>query len=252
MKTDATGNIYITGLSINKMLGCDIMTIKYDTQGNEIWVSRFNSNPNRLGIEDVPYDIDIDEESNLYITGYDKSGFSKDIITLKMDSNGNILWTAKYQGNGGGDNIATAIAVDNIDNAYITGYAYNLGTDYDYTTIKYNTGGQMLWVKTYNGAGNYQDFANDIALDKYADVYITGKSNSRIKSYISDSTSEIVTSKYSIKGDSIWTARYSKGSTNNGIEIKTDNKDNVYVLGYINPINIARSYILIKYAQRRY
>lgn len=250
--TDATGNIYITGFSVNKNFGYDITTIKYDLQGNQKWVSRYNSNPNRLNIEDVPYDIDIDEESNLYITGYDKSGFTKDITTLKIDANGNIQWTANYQGNGGDDDIATAVAVDNKGSAYVTGYTYNLGTDYDYTTIKYNTAGQMLWVKTYNGAGNYQDFANDIALDKYGDVYITGKSNGRIKSYTSDSTSEIVTSKYSTTGDSIWTARYSKGSTNNGIQIKTDNKDNVYVLGYINPINIARSYILIKYAQRRY
>jgi hypothetical protein len=252
MVSDVTGNIYIAGYSVNKNLGSDITMIKYDTQGNQRWVSRYNSNTNQLNIEDIPQGVDIDDQANLYITGYDRSSFNKDFITLKIDSNGNTIWTAKYQGNGGGDDIATAIAVDNIGNAYVTGYTYNLGSNYDYTTIKYNKSGEMSWVRTYNGTGNYQDFSNAIALDGKGGVYITGMSNNRTKSYISDSTYDIVTSKYNVTGDSIWTARYGANQANNGVQIKTDTKDNIYVLGYTNPVNTTISYKLIKYAQRRY
>jgi hypothetical protein len=252
MVKDTANNIYVTGYSIGKNTGCDIATIKYDNQGNQKWVSRYNSNPNVLNVEDVATGIDIDNQANLYITGHDKTYLGKDFLTLKIDSSGKVKWAAKYQGNGGGDDIATAIAVDDIGNSYITGYAYNLWSNYDYTTIKYNTSGEMLWTRIYNGTGNYQDFANSIALDNQGGVYITGKSYSGTKSYGSDSLFNIVTQKYSINGDSIWTARYSANRSNNGILVKTDMKDNVYVLGYINPTNAISSYVLIKYAQRRY
>jgi hypothetical protein len=248
---DVDGDICVTGCSVNKNFGYDIATIKYDPTGNEKWISRYNSNANLLNIEDVPFGIDIDNQGNLYITGYDKSGINKDIVTLKIDRIGNVLWTANYQGNGGGDDIANAIAVDDKGNAYITGYTYNLVSGYDYTTIKYNTSGEIQWVKMFNGVGNYRDFANAIGLDKKGGVYITGRSNNIIKPYFPDSTDEIVTQKYSTNGDSIWTARYGKGKMNNSIQVKTDDKDNIYVLGFDNPYLAIISYRLIKYAQRK-
>jgi hypothetical protein len=110
----------------------------------------------------------------------------------------------------------------------------------------------MLWTRIYNGTGNYQDFANAIAIDNQGGIYITGTSYGGTKTYGSDSVYDIVTTKYSTTGDSIWTARYSTGRANNGIQIKTDTKNNIYVLGYVSPVNGIKSYILIKYAQRRY
>ncbi len=249
---DNAGNTYVGGYSMGENSNYDITTIKYDSKGSQKWVSRYDSNANILDADDIPTGIGIDDEANIYIAGYSKKDLAQDWTTIKIDSSGNINWAKNYQGNGGGDNIATAIAVDNTGNPYVTGYAYNLPSNYDYTTIKYNTSGQMLWVNTYNGIGNYQDFANAVALDYQGGVYITGASYGGTKIYGSDSVYNIVTFKYSIAGDSIWAVRYSPDGAARGKQIKTDMKNNVYVLGYTNPANAIKSYILIKYAQRRY
>jgi len=247
---DNIGNTYVTGGSIGENSNYDITTIKYDTKGNQKWISEYNSQANILDAEDTPTGIGIDDKANIYISGYSKSYFTKDYTILKIDSSGNIKWVANYQGNGGGDDIATAIAVDNAGNVYITGYADNLLSDYDYTTIKYNTIGQRQWVKTYNGNGNYQDFGYAIALDYQGSIYVAGTSNAGISAYHSKKADDIITIKYSATGDSIWAVKYSTDGYDKGIQIKTDIKNNVYILAETNPSDTIKSYLLIKYVQR--
>jgi len=54
-------------------------------------------------------------------------------------------WVRRYNGVNGGMDEATAIAVDDNGNVYVTGWSYGEGTDYDYPTIKYNSSGEEVW-----------------------------------------------------------------------------------------------------------
>lgn len=42
LKTDASGNIYITGYSTGVGTGYDWLTIKYDPSGTQLWEKRYN------------------------------------------------------------------------------------------------------------------------------------------------------------------------------------------------------------------
>jgi hypothetical protein len=86
------------------------------------------------------------------------------------------VWTATYAG-ANSINFATAIAVDNSGNVYVTGESgtFDSGND-DYATIKYNAAGQEQWVARYNGSGTGSNEASAVGLDSAGDVYVTGSS----------------------------------------------------------------------------
>ena len=128
---DNSGNIYVTGMSDSAYY--DYLTIKYDPSGTQQWAARYTS----WGfIEDEAYDLAVDSESNVYVTGYwYDSGF--DYCTLKYDSSGTLQWAKYYDGTAGVSDVAYAIAVDAVGNAYITGRSGGLGSWDDYATIKY-------------------------------------------------------------------------------------------------------------------
>ncbi len=132
---DSSGNVYVTGSSYGIGTDWDYATIKYDTDGKQLWVKRYNGPGNS---EDESNSIAIDDSGNVYVTGYSPgSGTSRDYVTLKYDADGNQLWVKRYNGPGNSDDGAYAIAVDGSGNVYVTGESYGSGTYHDYATIKY-------------------------------------------------------------------------------------------------------------------
>ena len=169
---EGSGNVYVTGTSYDSVTNHDYATVKYDTDGNELWVNRYNSPENNW---DEAHGIAVDPSDNVYVTGGSPgSGTGSDYATVKYDSEGHQLWVARYNGPGNGSDYAGAIAVDVSGNVYVTGYSPGTGTDDDYATIKYDTDGNELWVKRYNGPGNNLDWALAIAVDTLENVYVTG------------------------------------------------------------------------------
>jgi hypothetical protein len=166
---DGTGDVYVTGSSLGLDTSTDYATVKYDSEGKELWVARYNGPDNNY---DTPSGLAVDIEDNVYVTG--QSG--GDYITAKYDSNGNQLWTVQYNGPGDGVDYALAIAVNHMGMVYVTGLSEGSGSYSDYATIKYDFQGKELWVARYNGPGNGDDHALAIAVDAAGNVYVTGSS----------------------------------------------------------------------------
>jgi hypothetical protein len=146
---DRSGNIYVTGPSVGIGTNMDYTTIKYNSNGIQLWAARYNGPGNQM---DMPTAMAIDSSGNIYVTGYSNGNSSLDYCTIKYNNNGVQQWVARYPGSGTGG-AANSIAVDANSNIYVTGtYNYNL------VTIKYNTNGVQQWVATYitnNNDGNY-------------------------------------------------------------------------------------------------
>lgn len=172
--TDDSGNIYVTGDSWGDGTGMDYLTIKYDSSGNELWVSRYN------GVEDYrdfAYAIAIDDSGNVYVTGGSQSGpgfFLYEYATVKYDCSGHQVWARRYDGPGTRLDVAHTLALDGSGNVYVSGPSWDDETYYDYATIKYSPSGDQLWVKRFDGPANDYDVAHAMVLDGNGNFYVAG------------------------------------------------------------------------------
>jgi len=135
--------------------------------------------------------------------------------------------------------------VDNQGNSYITGLSTGISNYYDYATIKYNSNGDTIWVRRYNGPGDRDDRAWSIAVDNHGDVYITGDSY-----YSDDILEDYATIKYSSYGVQRWVARFDgeEESHDYCFKIALDSSNNVYVAGSTDDTS-GYDYGTIKYLQ---
>ena len=169
---DNSGNVYVTGYS-HSDTGWVYATIKYDPDGNQLWVARYDG-PNAYS-NDQACALAVDNSGNVYVTGYSNdSGTGADYATVKYSPDGNQLWVSCYNGPGNGEDKAQSIAVDNSGNVYVTGYSSGSDTDHDYATIKYSPDGNELWVARYSGPEYSDNKANALKIDSLGNVYVTG------------------------------------------------------------------------------
>ncbi len=211
---DDSGNVYVAGWSYDSATNYDYATIRYYPNGDTAWVRKYNGPGNS---EDIAGFIAVDGSDNVYVTGASYgSGTNNDYCTIKYDASGNELWVKRYNGPTNNHDVAWGIAVDGSGNVYVTGYSWSSGTNYDYTTIKYDTNGNELWVQIYNGPGNSTDNVYDIAIDGSGNVYVTGRSVGTGTSY------DYATIKY---------VQFLRGDTNGDGVINTT--DIVYLINYL-------------------
>ena len=126
--------------------------------------------------DDEAVAIAVDRSGNVYVTGFSSIPDYSGYVTIKYNARGQEVWTATYAGPNS-INFATAIAVDNSGNVYVTGESgtFDSGND-DYATIKYDSAGEEQWVARYDGPATGNDGATAIAVDDSGDVYVTGSS----------------------------------------------------------------------------
>ncbi len=192
---DGAGNVYVTGSSWGGVSWNDYLTLKYDTDGNLLWARRYNGQGNAVDCANALF---VDGAGNVYVTGYSVGlGTNKDYATLKYDMNGNLLWERRHNGQGNDEDLPKSLFVDNQGNVYVTGYSWGSGTGWDYATLKYDTDGNLLWERTYNGTENSHDHAYALFVDANGNVYITGDS------YASGTNYDYTTIKYVPQGPSI-------------------------------------------------
>ena len=215
---DTFGNTYVTGWSEGKDEDRDYATIKYDPNGNELWVARYDG-PSDW---DEAYAIATDTSGNVYVTGRSSYGDNPLYATIKYDSQGSEQWVARYNVKSSFSLDSASIVVDGIGNIYVA-----CCVDWDYAVIKYDPDGNELWVAHYDGTGKDSDKPTAIALDSKGNIYVTGKS----KGY--ETGNDYATIKYDPNGIELWVARYD-GPANAGDEARglvIDTLDNIYVTG---------------------
>jgi hypothetical protein len=210
--------------------------------------------------------IAVDAMGNAYVTGTTFSTLfpttpgafnptingSIDLFVTKLNAAGSGLIYSTFLGGDGnaGDN-GSAIAVDSLGNAYVTGVTFNasfpttagafdttdnLGSDGFVT--KLNATGSVLVYSTYLG-GSLDDGGNRIAVDGAGNAYVTGDTNSEdfpttagaFDNTLDDGRDAFVT-KLNATGSALVYSSYFGGSdSDSGHGIAVDSTGNAYVSG---------------------
>ncbi|MFQ6103256.1 MAG: SBBP repeat-containing protein [Candidatus Glassbacteria bacterium] len=237
---DPDENVYVTGSSLGDTTSKDYTTIKYDCDGNELWSVTYNGPANK---NDGAKAIAIDYNGNVCITGSsesDETGY--DFVTVKYDSAGNELWTARRDGPGNGHDYAFDVIVDENGYVYVTGQTSNLSTDF--LTVKYDPDGNELWSALYDGPASGFDGSFDICLDGDCNVFVTGESVG------AGTLNDFAVVKYDSSGNELWTARYNGPDNVNDVAkaLTIDSSGNVYVTGHSYGLATFYDYASVKYS----
>jgi hypothetical protein len=178
---DLEGNIYVTGPSQGQsgLYIYDYATVKYDPEGNELWVARYNGQAQHSTIR-----IALDAVGNVHVSGHCYgTGSGKDYLTLKYNPQGEELWAARYTNLAfpNSEDEAKDMALDPFGNVYVTGKSEQSDPKFNLTTVKYNSSGELQWVvRTGTTRGpQYSSEGADIAVNAEG-VYVTGHAQIRV------------------------------------------------------------------------
>jgi len=240
LKKDISGNIIVAGFTDQTFFNRDIAVIKYDSLGNELWGSRYGSTFLK---NDITYQVETDSEDNIYVTGSSQgAGTDKDMITLKFNSSGDLIWENRYSGTANGDDISYDLAIDNEDNIYIAGSAIETNTGIDGCVIKYDSAGNQIWIKKFKGQTDRVDIFRKIEIDDLNNIYVCGETTS------DTSFTDYLTVKYNSNGDQIWVKTYN-GPLNNidRINSMTIRNNFLYVTGESLGLTSFLDFLTLKY-----
>jgi hypothetical protein len=256
MALDAQGNVYIAAETKSltppppygmEGVNCDIVTIKYDQNGGQLWAATFNGPGQYI---DSPKDIGVDAQGNVFVTGYawggrnTEGGTGYDFVTIKYDANGHQQWVRYYSGTQARSQLdqAYALDLDQAGNIYVTGGSFYNGVNdwllMQFATIKYDTQGNQIWVRNFDGEDRAGSMPNDIKVDASGNIFVGG-----IYNYLTPANtyeSNFVLLKYGPTGNLLRQGRYDTPGDNDDDEDRADRmhldaQGNVYLLGDSRP-----------------
>jgi len=196
--TGPRGKVYVTGKSGTGQGPYWMTTLCYDTSGVLDWHADYHGPNDRWN---RPWDIAVDEHSNVYITGEsDNPQGYHDYATVKYDSTGEEAWSARYNDPSRDHEDAYRVAVDRNHGVVVVGNSSTSG-DQTWATVKYDSSGNEVWVRQHQGTKRSWNIAQALAIDSLGNVFVGG-------AVALDSGNDICVVKYGPTGDTKWTSLY--------------------------------------------
>lgn len=255
---DAQGNSYVTGYTnvdldedgTGVLTGTyDLYVVKYDTNGNRQWIQQRGA----AGAENIGSSIAVDQDGNCYVTGKARGDIhtlgtgltgSTDVFIAKYNTSGTLQWVIQ-KGVSAKETYGNGIAVDSSGNSYVTGTTWgalagagSLVGSADVYIMKYNTSGDLQWVKQTSAAGCWAD-GKGIALDSEGNCYATGITNADLDGTgpgVFTGEIDIFVIAYDKNGTSLWSRQMASDTDSDDIQaysIAVTSNGTCIVAGYV-------------------
>ena len=173
------GSLIVAGYVNSLAVGNDFFVCKLNAAGDSIWTLTYNDPTTNL--YDEPNDLFVSANGDILVAGdSDKDPTfitNNDLLTIKVSAQGNLLWSARYNGTANDNDRAFGICADNSNNVYVSGRTFN-GSDDDFITIKYNSSGTSQWNQIFDNGGTDRAVGN--GCDNQGNIYVAGRSDNGI------------------------------------------------------------------------
>ncbi|MBI5541071.1 MAG: T9SS type A sorting domain-containing protein [Bacteroidia bacterium] len=177
--------------------GNDVYLIKFNDNGDTLWTRTFGGPEGNAG-----FFISQTNDNGYIITGstHTNGAVDLDVYLIKIDVNGDTLWTKSY---GGQSHDYGNSVIQTNDNGYIiTGVTESFGSGLtDVYIIRTDENGDTLWTKTFGGTGD--DSGKSVSKTSDGGFVIAGD----IQTSVTDWSAFL--NKIDINGNIIWTKIYS-------------------------------------------
>ena len=212
-------------------------------QGKVVWTQASGTATHERGFDAIAKA----PNGQFYGVGWVSTGGARgdDILVVKYDAAGRVLWTRTWDGGGGvgTSDWANYAVSDAKGNLWVAGVGDGSSRS-DIVTMKFTASGTRKWVQRWNGMIVGWHWPHGLALDAQGDCVVVGSV------YRGPATQDVVAIKYDTGGTQKWVARYDQddGDPTDGpkspADVAVDSAGNVYVSGGSNHDSVDQALVL--------
>ena len=168
--TDDAGNVYAGGYlrapypSVNE----NMLVVKHDSTGNQKWAWTVSTGDNN---QDAVVGIAADGYGGAYFTAQG-DGIWRDLFLARIGADGETLWTRRVS-----EGTSKAIAVDSAGYVYVVGESVVGYLSSEVVVLKYDSLGELQWVRMMEGTGRYWDCGTQVAVTGSGSLVVAGYFN---------------------------------------------------------------------------
>jgi hypothetical protein len=238
------GKVFVAGFTLSALSGqasggsWDGLVRAYDSDGNPLWTRQFGGNSSSEDFHGVAAD-----STGVYAVGSvgpgpDFNG-SVDVLVVKYDFAGNLVWVRQFGTQGGKDDHADGVATRR-GQIYVVGYTEGAlpgqvsAGGADVFVRKYDANGNVVWTRQFGTPGNDSASRRRVTTTGQG-VYVAGTvaADQALPSQTSAGGRDAFVRQYSDNGDELWTLQFGTSGDDRAFPVAVGENDDVYVGGGI-------------------
>ncbi|MBT5872431.1 MAG: hypothetical protein HOH43_03340 [Candidatus Latescibacteria bacterium] len=223
VKETAAGDFIIVGFTQSYgASGNDILLIKTDSDGTELWKKTIGGDG-----DDIGWSIALNDDGGYSIAAQTDSygEGALDAYLVRTDGQGDTLWTRTYGGSDVDRVFSVGVALDG--SILIAGITYSFGAgDRDAYLVKTDGMGNLQWQKTYGGGG--YDNAHSVIIDRGNRIMLVGYGDHWDRAGKRDMFLKQVT----MDGDELWTESYGGAENDHAMTVFQTGNGGYVLTGY--------------------
>lgn len=227
MRVSPSGEVYMAG-EAGPSFNRDVLVVKFRADGSVAWSATYDG---PAAWHDQARDLALTPDGDVVVVGSTPGPqqFS-DMLLLRLDgATGALVWERVYHRGTQISDTALAVAIDGDGNIYAVGQTSGDGADA--LIVKFDSAGQALWVKSYDGPSSApysQDAYRMVRILPGGDVLAVGEAN------MNDLRTDYVTTRYRAEdGAVVWRSFFGGVGNDAPADVVLDEAGDIYITGLV-------------------